>query len=387
MPQHILIIGAGEFGVTSAIELRRRGWRVTLLDQGRVPHPDAASTDISKAVRCDYGADALYTEMGEAAIRGWKQWNAEFGAELYHEDGYLVMTGEPMLPGGFEHDSHALLTARGHALHRRQREDVQREHPAWNAQRYLNGYLNPVGGWVESGRAVSVLAEKARTLGVEIVEGAVFARLIDHGVVTAEDRTWGADAVLMATGAWTPTLLPHLQEVMWATGQTVLHFQPNDAAPFRAPQFPVWAADIGRTGWYGFPANAEGIVKVANHGVGVRAHPTEPRVIPADSEAVFRQFLSETFPSLADAPLVGSRLCFYCDTFDGDFWIDRDATHAGLFVAAGDSGHAFKFAPVLGGLIADVIEGKVNPWAARFRARARARTALAKEGARAQSPL
>ena len=62
-------------------------------------------------------------------------------------------------------------------------------------------------------------------------------------------------------------------------------------------------------------------------------------------------------PALADAPIVHRRMCLYCDTFDGDFWIDHDPERPGLVVAAGDSGHGFKFAPILGALIADVVEG------------------------------
>jgi sarcosine oxidase/L-pipecolate oxidase len=75
---------------------------------------------------------------------------------------------------------------------------------------------------------------------------------------------------------------------------------------------------------------------------------------------------------LADAPVAATRVCLYCDTFDTSFWIDRDPGHPGLIVAAGDSGHGFKFAPVLGGLIADVVEGRSNPWTARYRWRDRA---------------
>lgn len=88
--------------------------------------------------------------------------------------------------------------------------------------------------------------------------------------------------------------------------------------------------------------------------------------MPEGEEARFREFLKTTFPSLAEAPLAGSRVCLYGDTFDGHFWIDHDPARPGVVVAAGDSGHAFKFTPVLGGLIADVVERKPNPWAARF---------------------
>jgi glycine/D-amino acid oxidase-like deaminating enzyme len=106
-------------------------------------------------------------------------------------------------------------------------------------------------------------------------------------------------------------------------------------------------------------------------------------VLPAE-EARFRAFVRDHLPALAGAPIIATRLCLYCDTFDGDFWIAHDPARPGLIVAAGDSGHAFKFAPVLGGLIADVVETKPNPWAPRFRWRTRGRAA--KEAARATLP-
>jgi glycine/D-amino acid oxidase-like deaminating enzyme len=186
--------------------------------------------------------------------------------------------------------------------------------------------------------------------------------------------------VLVAAGAWTPTLLPYLGDRLWAVGQPVLHFRAPDAELYRAPRFPPWAADIARTGWYGFPALPDGTLKIANHGAGRRMHPDEPRVVGAGEEARFRAFLADTFPGLVGAPLLGSRLCLYCDTWDGNFWIDHDPDRPGLVVAAGGSGHAFKFAPVLGGIIADVITREENPHARRFAWRARG--ALSVEEAR-----
>ena len=70
MPGHILVIGGGIFGLTAALELRRRGHRVTIADVGAIPSPLAASTDVSKVVRADYGSDVLYTELMEHARRG-----------------------------------------------------------------------------------------------------------------------------------------------------------------------------------------------------------------------------------------------------------------------------------------------------------------------------
>ena len=87
-------------------------------------------------------------------------------------------------------------------------------------------------------------------------------------------------------------------------------------------------------------------------------------------DKMFIRFLENTFPELASAPIKSRRLCFYCDSFDGDFWIDWDPNHEGLLVATGGSGHGFKFAPLMGSLIADRVEGKANEWECRFRWRA-----------------
>jgi len=381
----ILILGGGCFGLTAALELRSRGWGVTLIDQGALPHPAAASTDINKVVRMDYGCDVQHTAMGERSIEGWRAWNAKWGGDLYHECGFLVMSREEMRPGGFEHDSRAFLTTRGHTLRHTTSDMLRALHPAWKHDSYRDGYLNPFGGWVESGRVIAHLAAEARKAGVEIIENALEPRPLFEGMrcigIASTDQTWKADAVLVAAGAWTPALLPHLQGVMWATAQTVFHFKPHDPRIFTPPQFPVWGADIGKTGWYGFPANGDGLVKVANHGAGRRVDASAPRSLPAGEEERYRAFLRDTFPALASAPLDSTRVCLYCDTFDGAFWIDHDPGHPGLIVAAGDSGHAFQFTPVMGTLIADVVERKDNPRAARDRWREK--TGANSDGARA----
>ena len=385
--QSIVIVGAGVFGLTAAIELRGRGWHVSVMDPGPVPTPTAASTDISKVVRMDYGADELWTELGRNSLQRWAEWNRESGVPLFHNDGFLVLSREAMQPGGFEFESFQFLTTLREKLERLDSAAVAQRFPGWSADQYPDGYFNPRGGWAESSKVVAWLAQKARCAGVEVFEQYAFARLLEDssrvvGVQAKDGREFRADLTLLATGAWTPTLLPELSDVMWATGQPVLNFRVANPAEWQAPRFPVWAADIGRTGWYGFPALADGTLKIANHGPGRRIHPDAPREVSSDDEPRFRAFLRDTFPALADAPLIGTRLCLYCDTFDGNFWLDHHPQRPGLCVAAGDSGHAFKFAPVLGGLIADAVERKADITMKRFAWRER--KATGSEGARAR---
>jgi glycine/D-amino acid oxidase-like deaminating enzyme len=322
----------------------------------------------------DYGADTLYTEMAERAIARWDIWNALWERPLFHRAGFLILTREEEMPaGGFEQASFATLMQRGHQLQRIRRADLAKRFPAWNATHYGNGYLNPTAGWAESGAVVAKLAQLCRQHGVTIQEHAPFAGFLERGSAVcgvwdkrgAEHR---ADCVLLAAGAWTPFLVPELKPLLRTTGHAVLHFQPQDPRPFSAPNFPVWAADIAHTGRYGFPANADGIVKLAKHGTGVEIHdPAQLRTVTENDIADGRQFLRESLPALADAPLVGTRQCWYGDSTDGDFLIDHHPQRPGLVIAGGDSGHGFKFAPVIGPLLADIIERKPHHGAERFR--------------------
>ena len=367
----IIIVGAGVFGASAALELSRRGHTVTLVDPGPLPHPDASSTDISKMVRPDYGADHFYSRFALECITLWKRWNSEIGRPFYHETGFLVLAGEEMRPAGFEHDSLNVLLQLGYDVDRIDGRELHRRFPAWPSESYPDGYFNPTAGWVESQNVVSWLISEAVQSGVFVLETSML-RLLERGsrvsgIVTREGHDLHANTVIVAAGAWTPTLLPWLEPALQCVGQPVYQFLLNDPEPFQVKQFPPWAADIANTGWYGFPAQPDGILKIANHGSGVIVDPLGEKVVPPDSDERFLSFAEETFPGLETSPIVQRRLCLYCDSWDGDFWIDWDPNREGLLVAAGGSGHGFKFAPGLGDLIADKVEGKENPWTYRFR--------------------
>jgi glycine/D-amino acid oxidase-like deaminating enzyme len=259
-----------------------------------------------------------------------------------------------------------------------------------------------------------MLVQRATSIGVELREGCKFVALDEvnrrvTGVILSEieeSRSEGlnlmsrgpstslgmtriaADFVVMAVGAWTPYLLPFTRKFFCATGQPVFHLKPSDPELFAPDRFPVFGADITTTGYYGFPINRDGVVKIANHGSGREMPPDSPeRVVTAEEEKNLRKFLASTFPSLADAPIIYTRVCMYCDTHDGHFWIARDPQREGLVIAAGDSGHGFKFAPVLGEIIADAVEGKHDPLLEKFRWRPEVRTGTATDAARSKREL
>ncbi len=368
-----IVIGAGIFGVTAALEMKARGYHVALLDPGPLPHPLAASTDISKVVRMEYGADETYMEMVEQAYEGWLQWNTELGETLFHDVGVLILTRTLMSPGGHEYESYQLLRKRRHAPERLTGDAISRRFPAWKPGAFVDGFFHAQGGYVESGRVVAALVRLAQTTGVMLYPDQTVEALIEEssqikGVRTRSGNTFHAEHVVVASGAWTALLVPDLAPMVKVTGHPVFHLKPANPTIFTPPDFVVFNADITQTGWYGFPLHPrEHVVKIANHGVGQVLHPDcDERVVTESDVERLRAFLAITLPDLYDATLVATRRCLYVDTPDGDFWIDRHPQWTGLTVATGDSGHGFKFAPILGGLIADAVEGKPNRLLSKF---------------------
>lgn len=370
-PDHVLIVGAGIFGLSGALELAERGHRVTVIDRGPLPHPKAASNDISRMVRMDYGADRLYTRLAAEAIDGWHRWNSRWGRDMYHEDGLLLLSSRPLEENSYEGDSYRTVSQEGRPLQRLSRADIASRFSGWNSDHYMNGYFNPRGGWAEAGEVIALLAREVQSQGVAVHHGSVSALTRQGervtGVALDDGGTLEADHVVVASGVWTPTLLPELDGFLRLSGQPVLYFQPADPRPFGARQFPPWGADLAISGWYGFPADRDGIVKVGHHGPGYTVGPDADRVIPGqDDEHRCREFLSHSLPALADAPLARSKMCVYTDTWDGNFLTSRHPDLEGLTVATGGSGHGFKFGPALGRLISDAVEGTANPYRDRF---------------------
>ncbi len=371
-----LVAGAGIFGITAAIDLQKRGYQVGVLNPGTIPHPMAASTDISKVVRMEYGADREYMEMVDAAIDGWHAWNDFFQDKLYHETGFLMLCKQNSSddPESFEGASTRNLIRRGYQPERLSGQDLARRFPAFAATAYTDAVFNPRAGYAESGRVVQRLTEYAQQLGVEIWQQQT-ARHFEKNkgrvtaVQTREGARFAAGAVLLCAGAYTPYLLPELKPALRATGHPVFHLKPGRPDLFRFPQFSVFTSDIAHSGWYGFPLHpVENVVKIANHGVGIELDPDrDERVVSADDVAALRAFLAEHIPALANDPVVFTRRCLYSDTRDGHFWIDRHPELDNLTVAAGGSGHGFKMAPVLGALIADVATGGSHKWSDRHR--------------------
>ncbi|KII95698.1 hypothetical protein PLICRDRAFT_150559 [Plicaturopsis crispa FD-325 SS-3] len=375
----ILIVGAGCFGISTAYHLLQRGYTsITVVDRSDVlPAPDAASTDLNKIVRSSYN-DIFYAKLAQDAIKAFKAEKDVWGEDTYHETGVLVFgLGTPYADAALASDT--ALGARLEPL---------------IADRYANtplngravaagakGYLNLDGGWAAAAHGVSSAIRKVIAMGGTVVPGKVVRQLIrtpegrTAGVECADGTRFDADLVILASGAWTASAFPELRlgDMLVATGQSIATIQLSAAEAARYRESPV-LLDFA-TGFYMFPPNEDNIIKIAIHSFGYTNTASEQAVstprtllshaqdglrIPLEMLKTLRAALREVYPELADRAM-GTRLCWYTDTPNGNWVIGPvSAADPGLILATGGSGHAFKFLPVIGSLVADAVEGNVN---------------------------
>lgn len=371
-----LIVGGGIFGMSTAIELKKRNYKVALINPDQIPHPLAASTDISKIVRMEYGTDLFYMKLGNRAIDGWLEWNDFFKKTLYEQVGWLLACPKPLASEyqAFERSSYENLIKIGQNPERLTSSEISKRFPAYKEGLFIEGIFQKKAGYAHASKTISTLADYARKLDIDLFEGQTAHHLIVEqgkaiGYTTKEGGQFSAERTIVCAGPYSPYLVPGLKTFMRATGHPVFHIKPSQSELFTSSKLSVFSADTSNTGWYGFPLHPEEqVVKIANHGIGLELNPeTDERIVTKRDETNLRTFLKNTFPSLANDPIVYTRRCVYSDTLDGDFWIDQHPEIEGLTIACGGSGHGFKFGPVIGEIIAAAALGEENPWLDRFR--------------------
>lgn len=346
----MIVVGRGVFGLSAALSLSARGHDVLVVG---LRDPEASSEDISRIIRNDYAGDDFHTTWAEEAIDGWHRWNRQSDRPLFSQVGFANLTVEPMERASFAGASFASLPD----AHRLDGVAITERFAFLTPGRFVDGYVNDRAGWADASEAVRFMERCCEEAGVGIVAERV-ARIGDGWLGLADDGLLRADRIVVATGAWTPELVGETAEVLIPSGQPVLYLRPTDPAAFA--DTPVWALDIQNTGFYGFPLSPDGLVKIGHHGPGVTRQ-LAVRYVPGPVIDRFDVFFRQVVPPLAKARLEKSRVCFYCDAPNGRFLIDRVPGRERVVVAAGGSGHGFKFAPVIGELIAAVVTDEDHP--------------------------
>ncbi|MFG0329557.1 MAG: N-methyl-L-tryptophan oxidase [Phycisphaerales bacterium] len=356
-----IVVGVGTVGAATVASLARRGRRVLGIDAASVPNARSSHHGHSRVFRACYFEHPSYMPLLLEAIESWRALESAAGADLLDLCGGLYL-GRP--DGDLVHGSTRAAESHGLAFERWSAHEVRSRFPQFTIPDDFEGFWEPTAGMVYAERAIEAAARVARENGAMIRE----RERVEHWTVDASDgvqvrtsnSTYRAEQIVLCPGAWAGRLLGDRHARLTVTRQTVVWVDPINLTAFQRGRFPVWGLERPDTSeiHYGVPMTADQPgLKLALHAPGVAADPnTMERELRSDDEAHWERAISDYLPSAA-GPLVDSTVCMYTNTPDSHFILGPHPDHADgrVYLGAGLSGHGFKFMPVLGEALADLV--------------------------------
>jgi sarcosine oxidase len=361
----VVVVGLGALGSAAACWLARRpGLRVLALERFEIGHPYGASQDVSRIIRLSYHRRD-YVRLARRAYDTWAEVERASGRQVVFRTGGLDV-GPRERDHGVEIDLEAYahaMTAEGVPFETLDAGEVMRRFPAWHLGEDHAALFQADAGLADPSRGNAAHRELAVAHGATLREHARVVRVVDEGgeptVVLADGERITAGAVVLATDSWTNELLEPLDArlPLTITQEQVSWFTPRaDPALFAPDRFPVWIW-MHEPSFYGFPTHGHPGPKIGQD-VGGREVTNETRTYERDEAAHARvlAFLEAHLPGMAGDPFL-TKTCLYTLTPDRDFVVDSLPAHPAVHVLLG-SAHAYKFASVLGRIIAErVVDG------------------------------
>ena len=351
----VAIVGSGVFGAWTARHLQARGQRVALIDAYGPGSSRASSGGETRVIRMGYGSAEIYTHWSWDSLSQWKALQKATGERLFTETGMLFLARE--------RDTLTLETLAGlkkaSIPHEKlERAELVARYPQFDFGPITWAVSEPRSGVLFARRSVQVVAREFQKAGGDFILGRAEPPSTDGAVTSIRvgERAIKAKHFVFACGPWLGKVFPDLlAERIFPTRQEVFYFGvPPGNDGFAPPRMPTWI-DFGAE-IYGLPDLETKGFKVAIDKHGPRFDPDSgERIVTAESTAIVKAFVAERFPTLKDAPIVGSEVCQYENSSNGDFLIDRHPKHSNVWLVGGGSGHGFKHGPALGAYVADRI--------------------------------
>lgn len=349
---YVIVVGGGIAGLSTAWALTKRGHRVTLIEQGPIPNPLAASGDHHRIIRRAYPAGTYAGAITEA-YEAWEEMWADIGARHYDHRGFLCVSREP---GDEAEDYLDGLKEGGFPFEMLAADDVGQRYPFIDPASIRYGYFSPEGGALHCKRIAAGLTAWLREHGADARELSKVVRIepTDGTVVLDTGERLRADRIVVAAGAWVTKLYPALKGVL-ATYRTALAYLEPPADLKAAWEDAPIVLDIGgRVDGYIIPPSGGGGLKF---GTGMHKRPTDDA--DADRTAATgegRDILSHFSPPIAridEYRVTDVVTCAYTFTEDERFFAIADAK---ALVVSACSGHGYKFGAAVGRRVADAVE-------------------------------
>jgi sarcosine oxidase len=360
----VVVVGVGGMGSATVYQLARRGVRVLGLEQFDIPHELGSSHGISRIIRLAYAEDPRYVPLLRGAYELWRELENRAGERL------LIITGG--IDAGFEDSATVKGALRACAIHHLPHElltaaALRRRFPGYRLRANMVGVYQPDAGFLLSERCIVAHVMAAQELGAEIHAR---ERVIEWReakkwlVITTNRGIYRAKKLVITAGPWARALVPELRHLAVPERQVLIWTQPRRPEFFRLGSFPVFNMQAPEGRFYGYP-----IYAIPGFKLGRYNHRRE-RVEDPDhmdrgcypqDEEILRVPISRYFPD-ADGPTMGMRTCLFTNSPDEHFILDLHPEWPQVAIAAGFSGHGFKFCSVVGEIMSDLAVDGSTRW-------------------------
>lgn len=358
-----LILGGGIMGAATASALARQGQRVALIEQFEPGHSRGSSHGDGRIIRFAY-PEPIYIEMALLAYPAWDAASARAGRPLTKKTG-----GWDSGPAGGTHlaELEQNFIAYGIPYERLSARESNARFPQFHLDEGSEAIYQADGGAVFATPAVMAFWADAQAADAECHTGMRITAIepLADGVrlQSADGRRMEGDRLVVAAGGWAGPLLKSvdLDVPLVATREQVVYYLPaDDAVDHRAGPMPVFIDYHFEDPFYGLPQIEIPGVKIGWHHTGPAVDADEPGAFDEAAIEGITAFVARRFPHLRPAPT--TRLsCLYTNTPDYHFVLDRHPAYPHIVIGAGFSGHGFKFAPVIGDILAALATDQPPP--------------------------
>jgi sarcosine oxidase len=352
-----IVLGVGGMGSAALYHLARRGVRVLGIERYNIPHEMGSSHGLTRIIRLAYYEHLAYVPLLRRAYELWRQ------LENTVQERLLIITGSidaspedgEVFTGSkaschIHHLPYEVLDS--HALNAR--------FPGYRLPQGIVALYQPDGGFLLSERCIVAHVMAAQELGAEVHgrERVLGWEPKGGGVEVRTDRErYSADKLVICGGAWGSKLVPELSTLAVPERQVLAWFQPLRPALFTMATFPVFNMAVEEGRYYGFPMYGIPGFKVGRyHHLTQNVDPDSmDREAHREDEEVLRAFTARYFPEAA-GPTMSLKTCLFTNTPDEHFILDLHPGFPQVSLAAGFSGHGFKFCSVVGEIMADLAQ-------------------------------
>lgn len=362
----VIVAGVGSMGASACYYLAKKGYRVLGLEQFTSPHTEGSHAGQSRIIRKAYFEHPDYVPLLNKAYTIWDQLEQESGGQLFFRTGlaYYGPHDHPVMQGVKQAASLHGITIKNQAP----------STDLFLLPATFETIFEPDAGFLQPERAIAVLKEQAVCHGAQIREDEKITgfKKENGGItITTSQGTYYTHKLIITAGAWAGKLIPELNQKLKITRQVIVWMQTHDPGLYFPDHFPCWLiADHKRPGaLYGFPylqskefGDPEGLKFAWHH----PAEETDPDQVNRDiTKAEINDLVHSVatyITGVSDMKLAAAKTCLYANSPDEDFIIDLLPGYDGdVAVACGFSGHGFKFAPVAGELLGElVMQGKTS---------------------------